>query len=133
MKKLNITSSVLDRLGFSEYWDEHGTWGGRWLSFSNGVTFQIAEICETDDIYEGYSGMSGDEPTYVAQHYKFWGGFAIPKIDDAVVDLFFLHEMYECIKTHYPHCLDEFTAICNRANMGPYIDDYLLFVSENDG
>jgi hypothetical protein len=39
--KLNITDTILDKLGFSEYQDEHGTWGGRTLTFSDGTRFRI--------------------------------------------------------------------------------------------
>ena len=49
MKRLNITDKILDKLGFSEYWDEHCTWGGRTLTFSNGTRFRIIEQEEMDD------------------------------------------------------------------------------------
>lgn len=117
MEKLNITATVLDKLGFSEYWDENGTWGGRTLEFSNGAKFRIMEIVETDDETEGYG-----EKMYKAQKWCFADWFATPKIENGgYYDLFFLHEMYECIKHHYPDCLEEFASKCKSLGMKWYI------------
>jgi len=132
MRKLNITDTILDKLGFSEYWDEHGTWGGRTLTFSNGTRFRIIEQEEMDDEHEGYGALSGSEATYVANHFYFAGFFAIPKIDANHYDLFFLHEMYECIEKEYPDCLEEFTAKCKGLNMKPYIHYYLTERGQNE-
>ena len=119
MRKLNLTDTILDKLGFSEYWDEHGTWGGRTLTFKNGVKFRIIDQEEMDDDTEGYGdGM------YIAQHFYFAGWFAWEKIDGEH-DLFFLHEMYECIEKYYPTCLEEFVEKCKRLKMKIYIDDFL--------
>ena len=121
MKRLNITDTILDKLGFSEYWDEHGTWGGRTLTFSDGTQFRIMDQEEMDDDTEGhYTGG-----TYIAHHFSFSGWFAIPKIDKGHFDLFFLHEMYECIRECYPDNLEEFTSKCRQLKMGSYIDDFL--------
>jgi hypothetical protein len=123
---LNITDRILDKLGFSEYWDEHGTWGGRTLIFDNGTRFRIVEQSEMDDMYEGYAAMSHNEPIYVSNHFYFAGWFANPrKMDTTHYDLFFLHQLYECIEKEYPDCLGEFTAKCKELNMYPYIRDYL--------
>lgn len=110
--KLNITKDVLDRLGFSEYWDEHGTWGGRTLTFSNGTKFRIIEQLQHDD----------DPDIYVGDHYYFTGWFATPKSDEGHYDLFFLHEMYNCIKEVYPDCLNEFLQLCHDAKMSVYLE-----------
>ena len=119
MRKLNLTDRILDKLGFSEYWDENGTWGGRTLAFKNGVKFRIIEQEEMDDDTEGYGdGM------YIAQHFYFAGWFAWEKIDGEC-DLFFLHEMYECIEKYYPTCLEEFIEKCKSLKMKIYIDDFL--------
>ena len=119
MRKLNLTDRILDKLGFSEYWDEHGTWGGRTLTFKNGVKFRIIDQEEMDDDTEGYGdGM------YIAQHFYFAGWFAWEKIDGEY-DLFFLHEMYECIEKYYPTCLEEFVDKCKNLKMKIYIDDFL--------
>lgn len=121
MKRLNITDGVLDKLGFSEYWDENCTWGGRTLTFSNNKMFRIVAQEEMDDDSEGYS----HDGCYVASHFYFTGWFAIPKIDSSHFDLFFLHEMYECIEKCYPDCLEEFISKCKEVKMGSFIDDFL--------
>ena len=119
MRKLNLTDRILDKLEFSEYWDEHGTWGGRTLTFKNGVKFRIIDQEEMDDDTEGYGdGM------YIAQHFYFGGWFAWEQIDGEH-DLFFLHEMYECIEKYYPTCLEEFVVKCKSLKMKIYIDDFL--------
>lgn len=123
MLKLNLTSTILDKLGFSEYWDEHGTWGGRTLTFKNGVQFRIAEQEEMNDDSDGY----GSNPTYVANHYYFTGWFALPKIDAPHHDLFFLHDLLEVIEANYTDCFEEFMVKCNKLNMGPYVNEYLAF------
>lgn len=125
MFKLNITQGVLDKLGFSEYWDENGTWGGRTLTFSNGTRFRIIEQLEMEDENEGYGALSGSQPKYIANYFYFVGWFALPPTKAKSYDLFFLHEMYECIEKEYPDCVDEFVDICKKANMKPYIDSYL--------
>lgn len=131
MRKLNITAQVLNKLGFSDCWDEDCDWGGRTLEFSNGTQFRIADYEEKDDENDGYGLLGHCEAIYVAAHYSFFGSFAIPSIDCNDYDLFFLHEMYECIEKEYPDCLEEFTAKCRELNMGPYIDDYLADRDKN--
>jgi len=121
MLKLNITQEVLDTLGFSEYWDEHGTWGGRTLTFNNGKRFRIIEQQEMEDSGDGYI----DQPMYVANHFYFVGWFALPPTKAKYYDLFFLHEIYECIEKEYPDCVNEFVDICKKVNMKPYIDNFL--------
>lgn len=120
--KLNITSRVLDVLGFSEYWDENCTSGGRTLTFSNGTQFRITQINETDDENEGY----GAEKKYVAEHFYFIGWFALPKTSAEYYELFFLHEMYECIKKEYPSCLEEFVDKCKKLGMYDYLKEWIL-------
>lgn len=117
MNRLNITSRVLDKLGFSKYWDEHGTLGGRTLTFSNGIKFRIIEQEEMDDDSEGYSSAG----QYIANHFYFAGWFALPKIEEGVFYLFFLHEMYDCILQCYPSCLEEFVEKCKKLKMDSYI------------
>ena len=121
MRKLNITEDVLDKLGFSEYWDEHCTWGGRTLSFSNGINFRIIENEEMTDDTDWYS-----EPIYISNHFYFAGFFALPVLDAGIhFDLFFIHEMYECIEKVYPECLEEFKQKCIDVKMGIYIDEFI--------
>lgn len=78
-----------------------------------------------DDEYEGYGALCGSKAIYIANHFYFAGWFAIPKTDARYYDLFFLHEMYECIEKEYPDCIDEFIAKCKDVNMKHYIDEYL--------
>ena len=121
MRKLNLTDKILDKLGFSEYNDEHGTWGGRTLTFRMGTRFRIVDQEEMDDDTEGYG-----EGMYIAAHFYFGGWFAWEKIEGEH-DLYFLHEMYECIKKYYPSCVDEFVEKCESLKMKVYIDDYINF------
>jgi len=93
-----ITDNILDKLGFSEYWDEHCNWGGRTLTFSDGTRFRIIDHEKEDD--DGNS--LGDN------YFYFTGRFAIPKIDAAHFDLDYLYQMKDCISQCYPHCLTEF-------------------------
>ena len=72
-----------------------------------------------DDNSEGYS-MNGE---YVAKHFYFAGWFATPKTD-AHYELFFLHELYECVKNEYPNGLSEFLEKCKTLRMIGYIDEY---------
>lgn len=116
--KLNITDTVLDKLGFTDYWDEDGDWGGRILKFSDGNWLRIIEHGEIDD--DSYGHTSGGR--YIANHYSFAGFFALPPIQGNH-DLFFLHEMYQCIKMYYSDSLEEFENKCRDLKMGVYIDD----------
>lgn len=121
MEKLNITDTILENLGFSEYDDENGDSGGRTLTFKNGTRFRILEVCEKDDDSDGYDS----DGKYIANHYCFIGYFALPQMKIGLeYDLFFLHEMYECIEKEYPTCLEEFTAKCKEFKMYYYIEEY---------
>ena len=119
MKRLNITSTILDKLGFSEYWDEHGNWGGRTLTFSDGTKFRIIERKEEDPDYCN----NGNE--YAARHWYFTGWFALPKNEQSHFDLFFIHEMYQCLWECYPNVLNEFSEKCKELGMESYIQDYI--------
>lgn len=115
--KLALTDSILDKLGFSEYWDENGDWGGRTLTFTDGTRFRIIDYCEKDDEDDGYGYGEGK---FRGAHFTFCGWFALPKIDGDH-ELFFLHEMYECIQKYYPSCLPEFTEKCIKLLMRSYL------------
>ena len=121
MIKCLITSTLLDKLGFSEYWDENGDWGGRTLTFSDGTRFRIMDLGELDDDEFGYGNGK-----YRPAHFCFAGWFAIPEIKEkADHELFFLHEMYQCIEKFYPSCLNEFLFRCNALKLTYYIDSFL--------
>lgn len=110
-----ITAKVLDKIGFSEYWDESGDWGGRTLKFSNGTMLRIADFDEKDDDTDGYAAWG----TYQPQRYCFLGWFAIPKNNDnnCAEDLMFLGDLHEVIQKYYPECEKEFIDKCTEAKM----------------
>lgn len=118
MHKLNITDTILDKLGFSEYWDEHGDWGGRILDFKSGDRLQVIETEENDDDTYGYG-----DGCYIAHHFSFAGFFAIPKLKDAHYhhDVYFLHDLYEIISELYPNALEEFIQKCRELKMDSYL------------
>ena len=61
---------ILDKLGFSEYWDNNGTSGDRRLVmgeplYAEGInSYTIEVLDEMEDVYEGYGAMSGSESEY---------------------------------------------------------------------
>jgi len=116
MRKLAITSSILDKLGFSEYWDENGDWGGRTLTFTDGTRFRIIQQGELEDDNYGYPGG-----VFIGEHFTFSGFFALPEVSSDH-DLFFLHEMQTCIAIHYPSGLTEFNNKCKALRMGVYLN-----------
>jgi len=115
MIRLNITDDVLDKLGFTDYWDEDGTWGGRSLVFKSG-SFRIYEQRQMDDEEKGY----GKNPKYLSQHWKFYGWFALP-VTEGEHDLFFLHEMFDCLKKFYPQFVEDFKEKCRIVHMESYL------------
>lgn len=118
--RLNITDDVLDKIGFSEYWDDDGDSGTRTLSFKNGDRLVIVEYLQMDDDTEGYltNGI------YRSDHYLFVGYKAIPKSENDY-DLFFLEQMYEVIKELYPNCLNEFLDKCREVKMIEYVQEHI--------
>lgn len=120
--KLNITDDVLEKLGFSDYWDDHGTSGSRILKFKSGIVFKIQERCQMDDGNEGYGGMYDEDPIYVSNHYRFIGWYATPAIKNIKdINLFFLSDIYYCIRKYYPKCVDEFIDKIKSNHMIKYI------------
>lgn len=107
-----VTQTVLDRLGFSEYWDENGTWGGRTLTFLDGTKLRIGSFDEMDDDSEGYCPNGRYQP----QTFKFLGWFAIPKVE-ADFEIVFLKDLYKVVKEVYPHCEVEFVGKCKKLKM----------------
>ena len=74
-----------------------------------------------EDGSEGY----GDN-MYIANHYYFSDTFAIPRMRRHYhKDLFFLHNIYECIEEFYPNSLSEFTTKCEELGMAAYIKSFL--------
>jgi len=99
---IKITDDILDILGFTEYWDENGSWGGRILKFKDGQWFQIIQSSEDD---------FGKE--YKEDKYSFAGWFANPKIDCGSYDLETIGDMTNCILEQYPNYLKEFKNLLN--------------------
>lgn len=58
---MRITDKLLDVLGFSEYWDNHGTSGCRTLTICKDKYLRIVEVDETEDQNEGYGAMYGHD------------------------------------------------------------------------
>lgn len=115
--KLNITDTVLDKLGFSEYWDEHGTWGTRTLTFSDNTKLTIIEYEEQDaDYYENGN-------LYIAHHFVFNGSLKQKPEKDGYYDLFFLSDLYKCIAELFPDNLEEFVNKCKDLYMFEYIKE----------
>lgn len=115
-ERINVTSEVLDKLGFGEYWDEHGDWGYRPLTFKDGTIFRLAEYNEVDD--DSYGMAEGGR--YVPNHYFFQGGFQSPE-KKSNCKIYFLHELYQLIKKEYPDSANEFLDKCKALKM-----DYAL-------
>lgn len=120
MEKLNITSTVLDKLGFSEYWAGSGDFGKRTIRFEDGSWYDIIEYDEKEDANDGYTPIK----KYVTNHYANSFNYR---------NIFFLHELYEVIRTHCsPTALDEFYVKCKEVNMSYYIDKYLDTIKEEE-
>lgn len=118
MNKLPLTEDVLNRLGFSEYWDENCTWGGRTIKFSNGDTLRIIQYLVDEDDNYGYGGGK-----YQGEYYSYAGWFDIPKREHKYHgELFFLHELYDLILTVIPNSIDEFINRCKEHKMNYYLN-----------
>lgn len=81
--ELLLTKTVLDVIGFTEYWSGCGDFGDRRLNLGELPAYLIWEIDELDDPCGGYCG----QPVYESSHFssKDWE------------PMYFLHEMYEDI------------------------------------
>src|SRR5690348_1840140 len=118
--ELLITDRVLDRLGFSPYWDEHCTWGGRTITFGEKeASIRIIDQEEMDDDTEG----NWFDGSHVSPHFRYAGWFDVPKTDGDS-DLYFLHQLYDVVKYKCPDFLNEFKERCAKNNMKAYIDSY---------
>jgi hypothetical protein len=117
LDKLKLTDGVLDTLGFSEYHDSSGDFGTRQLNFSNGQILRIVDLDEKEDDSDGY--WYGGK--YQAQHFYFSDTFAIPKNHGQYFDLYFLDDLFNCVKTNYPDSIDEFKELCEAKLMSSYL------------
>lgn len=120
-QRLPITEDVIDKLGFTEYWDEHCVWGTRSLRFFDGSFFTITEYLEQDDINEGYRL----EKFYEANHYGYWSEMDNMKDTNIYRNLFFIEDLYDVIEAFHPDKISEFLERCKKVNMEYYIQQYL--------
>ena len=112
MRMLNLTDDILDKLGFSGYRDGAGNYGTRTMVFDNGDSLRIMEHDQQDDGSQGYG-----EPVYVSEHFSY-----VHKNSPAhSEDLFFLHELYNCVIMWHGDSLIEFRKKCEFLNMGSYL------------
>lgn len=108
-----ITDKVLDKLGFSEYWDEDGDWGGRTLIFESGDRLRIIDFGEKDLDDDGHTSHG----KYSPQHYSFNDFFAIPKLSNYTRELLVLSDLKQVVKDCYPKSYDEFIKKCTSLKM----------------
>lgn len=130
-KVLHLTDKVLDKLGFSEYWDGPGDFGDRRLdlgaqkedkrlvSKQQYPAYLIHVIDEQDQ--DEASGQGYGEPEYVPYHFT---------TKDFQKALYFLHDMYEDIAVNRtPEELQVFFEITKKKgiNMWPFLSSYLEY------
>lgn len=124
-KELLLSDMVLDRLGFSEYWDENCTWGGRTITLGAAdgeYCIRILDQEEMDDDIQGFYGGGN----HVAHTFSYTGFFGTPSTEH-YSDLYFLHQLYDLIEFLCPQHTNEFILRCNKNNMGNQIKSYLEF------
>ena len=113
--EINLTDSMLEKLGFAEWWGGSGDNMDSRIHLT-GKSFDIHSIDEKDDEDDGY-GFG--KPRYVAYHY----------CDDKWNRLYFLHELYEYIKSgNCKEAMDDFLSRCEKCNLMPYIASYEAFL-----
>ncbi len=104
LKKIELTDDVLEKLGFTEYDDEHCTWGNRRLLFDGDSDewkkLQIIENCESCAEENGYPAQFVYAEWFDQIRRKPTGG--------GRMDLTTLYELYICIDIYRPELLDEF-------------------------
>ena len=126
--ELRITSSVLDKLGFTEYWSGCGEFGERIFgiredpSNENGIYINWYRIVEYDELDYGADAGYGGEP-YMYQS-QYWSSPFNAKVHR---NIYFLHDLYEDISDNAPEVLEIFLEKSKEkgVNMYPYIQSYL--------
>jgi hypothetical protein len=116
MEILNLTDLILDKFGFSEYWNDNGDSGTRTLTFSDGTILTIVEVLE----------HINDDNILLSNHYCYLGYKAIPK-NSFEQDLYFLHDLFEIIELFYSNCMEEFIEKCKELKIINYIESYLNY------
>lgn len=108
-----LTDSVLDALGFTEYWSGSGEYGDRKLKLGS-TYYMIFEMDPLEDEDQGYS----------SKHVRCPGHFVS---DGFETRLYFLHDMIEDVKARRtPNEYDVFLSLCKQrgVNLGSYLDSY---------
>jgi hypothetical protein len=115
--ELLLTSRVLDKLGFTEYWNGSGYFGTRRLidKEAHDVFYELFQTDEMDDPTDGYDPYN--PPEYQTQHYctKDWER------------MYFLHELYEDFLLRYPDKIEYLTKQIKTCNMYPQLKSYLKY------
>ena len=105
--EINLTYSMLEKMGFV-FWDGTGDYfnGRLWIANKSVNVFLVKEM---DDETEGYG-----DPLYKAEHFADYNWRPI----------YFLHELYESVKTYGDDVTEGFLSLCEKLNLMPYIDSY---------
>lgn len=117
MEILNLTDSILDKFGFSEYWDDNGDSGTRTLTFSDGTILTIVEVLE----------HINDNNIYYYQIIIVIWDIKLYLKNSFEQDLYFLHDLFEIIELFYSNCMEEFIEKCKELKIINYIESYLNY------
>ena len=122
-QELRIDDTVLDKLGFSEYWDNNGDSGERNFRFGDDV-FSITCYDQKDDETDGYASWG----RYQSESY---GVGLRHRNTDFYRKIHFLHDLYEAILAITPNLVQPFMDKCRENLMHEYIEDYVKYKNEN--
>lgn len=111
-EEILLTDRMLEKLGFPNWWGGSGDFNDSRIELS-GKSFGIHAVEEKDDESDGYG-----YPRYVAYHYT----------DENWNTLYFLHELYEYIRSAGDQYIEEFKNRCKECNLTPYIKSYEDFL-----
>jgi hypothetical protein len=119
-----LDTSVLDQLGFGDYWGGSGDFGTRTLDFNLhpsckflGINLPACRVNVMDENEDVYCGMADKE--FVPQRIVS---------EDFQTSLYFFHDLYEVIKKNESEAgiraFDVFRSICFDKNFGRYIESW---------
>jgi hypothetical protein len=111
-KSLQFTDRIADLLGFGEFCDENWVSGTRTLWFGNGALLTLIRVNEREDDSD-FLVRDGD---FIGEHFLYESTLL-----DRQVEIFFLHDLYQCIKEEWPEYLQSFVATCKMLKMQSYI------------
>ena len=122
-QECNLTSKLLNFLGFSEYWDSNTDAGTRVLTLSEKYAYRIWDEDEKEDETEGYGGWTKYQPQHFHSdfdHKKFY-------------TLYFLHDMFEDINDNIGvEAGLLFIELCKKKNCKDFIESYLEYKHERE-